>query len=393
MQDALYGPPPHRLEPGQAPGVDPWFRARPDLLFALAAAFARGTERAWNPAAATHDDDPADLEAWEEGADPFRVFHALMDADEHRWDIFLRDLAAYYPPPGAPVQEEDARRRLQRVLLAHTRRQASIARVLVEVVRATLDPAGPRRRALDSMRKNILTALEREYPDLVRLTVPGADRPLALAELPSHLAGLHRAARAVERSTAAAPAAPASRGRAASPPPTSSAATAAPAAAAEIHRLSEELVSAQRAARLAAAAEADQRTRAERAEAAHAQLLHQHLAADVDDAPAAPTRQLAGLRILLVGGEEGTLPALRAAVEAHGATLIHEDRSARTAASRTSSVDLVVVKTRTLSHNVYETVRSAAAQARVPILHWLGRSPETLMATLLQLPERAGDPS
>jgi hypothetical protein len=370
--------------------VDPWFRARPDLLFALAAAFARGTERAWNPAAASHGEDPADLEAWEEGADPFRVFHALMDADEHRWDIFLRDLAAYYPPPATPVQEEDARRRLQRVLLAHARRQASIARVLVEAVRATLDPAGPRRRALDSMRKNILTALEREYPDLVRLTVPGADRPLAIAELPSHLAGLHRAARLVQHGTGAAPAAPGSRAGAASPPPP---AAAAPAATAEIHRLSEELVAAQRAARLAAAAEADQRARAERAETAHAQLLHQHLAADVDDAPAAPTRQLAGLRILLVGGEEGTLPGLRAAVEAHGATLIHEDRSARTAASRTSSVDLVVVKTRSLSHNVYETVRSAAARAGVPVLHWLGRSPETFLATLLQLPERAADPS
>ncbi|MEW5926851.1 MAG: DUF2325 domain-containing protein [Gemmatimonadota bacterium] len=372
--------------------MDPWFRDRPDLLFALAAAFARGTERAWNPAAAAPDADPADQEAWEEGADPFRVFQLLMDADEHRWGIFLRDLAGYYPPPGAPVQEEDARRRLQRVLLAHTRRQATLARVLVEVVRATLDPAGPRRRALDSMRKNILAALEREYPDLVRLTVPGADRPLAIAELPSHLAELHRAARAAQRGTGAAPAAPASRGRADSPPSPPPDATAAAAATAEIHRLSAELAAAQRAARLAAAAEADQRSRAERAEAAHAQLLHQHLAAD-DDAPGAPTRQLAGLRILLVGGEEGTLPALRAAVESRGATLIHEDRSARTAASRTSSVDLVVVKTRSLSHNVYETVRSAAAQAGVPILHWLGRSPETLMATLLQLPERAGDPS
>jgi hypothetical protein len=131
-------------------------------------------------------------------------------------------------------------------------------------------------------------------------------------------------------------------------------------------------------------AEAEQARERQRLQASHDKLAaaHEALASERDllerallatgddaaDGRAVPEVDLAGVRVLLVGGEANQVRPLREHLEARGVTLLHDDSVA--AAEHVPHVQVVVFWIRYLSHPTYFGVRQRVRSTRTPHRYW-----------------------
>ena len=88
------------------------------------------------------------------------------------------------------------------------------------------------------------------------------------------------------------------------------------------------------------------------------------------------TQDLAGLRVLLVGGDSGHVPPIREYMEKLGVTLLHEVDELATDLVANSS--LVVLWTRFMSHSVYHAFKRECRSRGVQYLYWNCTSPVSL---------------
>jgi hypothetical protein len=97
--------------------------------------------------------------------------------------------------------------------------------------------------------------------------------------------------------------------------------------------------------------------------------------------PAAmPASRLAGLRVLLVGGEEAQVPSIREHLEARGIQLLQQDGAS--AADLMQGAHLVVLWIRYVSHPTAFTVKRECRNRRVPLTYWTRTSPASLAALI-----------
>jgi hypothetical protein len=97
--------------------------------------------------------------------------------------------------------------------------------------------------------------------------------------------------------------------------------------------------------------------------------------------PAAmPASRLAGLRVLLVGGEEAQVPPIREHLEARGIQLLQQDGAS--AADLMQGAHLVVLWIRYVSHPTAFTVKRECRNRRVPLTYWARTSPASLAALI-----------
>jgi hypothetical protein len=175
------------------------------------------------------------------------------------------------------------------------------------------------------------------------------------------------------------------------------------AAADEHRRQSVDAARAERAAAVAdlraslVRAEAEQARERQRLQAAHDKLaaaqealvserdlLERALlatAGGADDARPVPEVDLAGVRVLLVGGEANQVRPLREHLEARGATLLHDDSVA--AAEHVPHVQVVVFWIRYLSHPTYFGVRQRVRSTKTAHRYWGQTSPGSLMGLII----------
>jgi hypothetical protein len=99
-----------------------------------------------------------------------------------------------------------------------------------------------------------------------------------------------------------------------------------------------------------------------------------------DDTAAADHHDLAGLRVLLVGGDERAAKPVREFVESCGVHMLHEDSV--NAVNLVPSVDIVVFWIRYLSHPKYFAVRRECRVRGARHCYWMRTSPAGLAALL-----------
>jgi hypothetical protein len=97
--------------------------------------------------------------------------------------------------------------------------------------------------------------------------------------------------------------------------------------------------------------------------------------------PIAPDA-LTGLRVLLVGGNEGYLPPIREHLHGFGVQLLHEDGPGAT--EHVAGVHVVVLWTRYLNHPTYFAVKRECRLRGVPLGFWMSRSPGSLLAVIME---------
>jgi hypothetical protein len=112
-------------------------------------------------------------------------------------------------------------------------------------------------------------------------------------------------------------------------------------------------------------------------------VLERLLFADQEEADAdaaePDTRHLAGVRVLLVGGNPGHVPPIKEHVEQHGIQLLHAES---VAAQLVAGSDLVVLWTRFMTHATYFAVKRECRARNVPYCHWVRTSPVSLVRTI-----------
>lgn len=104
--------------------------------------------------------------------------------------------------------------------------------------------------------------------------------------------------------------------------------------------------------------------------------------ADEDTVEQTATDGLAGLRVLLVGGEEAQVPPIREHLETHGMQLIQQD--GHTAADLVAGAHLVVLWIRYVSHPTAFAIKRECRSRRVPLTYWSRTSPASLVALIGQ---------
>jgi len=101
---------------------------------------------------------------------------------------------------------------------------------------------------------------------------------------------------------------------------------------------------------------------------------------DEPDEGPAPTDGLAGLRVLLVGGEAAQVPPIREHLEAQGIQLVQQDGAS--AADLVTGAHLVVLWIRYVSHPTAFTIKRECRSRRVPLTYWTRTSPPSLVALI-----------
>jgi hypothetical protein len=104
--------------------------------------------------------------------------------------------------------------------------------------------------------------------------------------------------------------------------------------------------------------------------------------ADEDTVVPAETDGLAGLRVVLVGGEEAQMPPIREHLEALGIQFVQQDGSG--AADKVAGAHLVVLWIRYVSHPTAFTIKRECRNRRVPLTYWTRTSPASLAALIAQ---------
>lgn len=110
--------------------------------------------------------------------------------------------------------------------------------------------------------------------------------------------------------------------------------------------------------------------------------------ADAEGLHPFPVEQLAGTRILLVGGLDRQVPPVREHLESFGVQVLHEDSPA--AAGMVDTVHVVVLWTRFLSHAIAGAVKRECRVRELPFLYWTRASPPSLVRLLAEAEEGAG---